>query len=204
MGNRKVICADAAVYLRQATVFDSVVTSLPDAEETGMDINEWRRWFVEMVALCAGKARHYAIFYQTDRKANGHLFSKAELVFKGLEKSGSNIIWHKIVLRRQPGMVDLYRPGFTHLICASKTGKCGKATPDVFERGKMIYDNAMGLNAVQMALSFIRNNCKSKEITDPFCGKGTIVAAAEKMGFTAVGVDIDPAQCQAAEKLRFK
>lgn len=91
------------------------------------------------------------------------------------------------------------------MICATKTGKPGKPTPDVIERGQMIYDNAMGLNAVRASLEFIRTNGKQTDlITDPFCGRGTILAAANKMGFNSVGCDIDEEQCKKARLLKFK
>lgn len=200
---RTVICADATEFLRDSKCFPAVVTSLPDAEETNMELSKWRQWFIDCVKTIAAKTETYAIFYQTDRKADGVLHSKAALVFKAAEMAGANVVWHKIVLRRQPGGVDLFRPGFTHLICVSKKGKSGKATADVFERGKMIYDNAMGLNAVRAALGFIKEVGKVSSVVDPFCGRGTILAAAEKMGMGAVGVDIDEKQCQYAREFSF-
>jgi DNA methylase len=200
---RTVINADATDFLRDAKSFPAVVTSLPDAEETNMELPKWREWFIGCVKTIAAKTDTYAIFYQTDRKADGVLHSKAALVFKAAELAGANVVWHKIVLRRQPGGIDLFRPGFTHLICLSKKGKSGKATADVFERGKMIYDNSMGLNAARVALGFIKDVGKTLLIVDPFCGRGTILAAAEKMGMDSVGVDIDEQQCQHAQTLKF-
>lgn len=113
MGSRTVICGDATAFIKKENWFQSVVTSLPDAEETNMDLSVWQKWFIECVSELVSKTKEYAIFYQTDRKINGELVSKANLVFKGIERAGGKILFHKIILRRGVGKIDLFRPGFT-------------------------------------------------------------------------------------------
>lgn len=199
---REVICADASEILKSEKEFDSIVTSLPDREETGMQFDEWQAWFTEMVRLIVSKVKNYAIFYQTDRKVDGHIIDKSFLVNYGIMSGGGHTIFHKVCLRRDPGKIDLFRPTFTHLICASRNLKSGKATLDVIHRGKTIYPNAMGYEACDLALRFIRDNSDTKKIVDPFCGRGSVLLFAEKYGFETFGIEIDPAQCEYARTLK--
>jgi hypothetical protein len=203
MGNREVICANTNLWIKSQTSFQAVITSLPDANEIGMDIHSWKDWFVEMVKTIVNLTKNgYAIFYQTDRRVDGILIDKSYLASKGAEMAGANTIFHKIMLRRDVGKVDFFRPTYTHLICFSKDKKAGRAIPDVINRGRMIYDNAMGLSACKMAVEFIKLNSQAKVICDPFCGSGSILAVANKYGFDAIGVDISQDQCKKSRKIK--
>ena len=200
MASRKVICTDTTDWIKSQQGIPSVITSLPDMEETGFDFITWKRWFVDMVTEIIQRVvpDGYSIFYQTDRKINGAIIDKSFLCNKGAEAAGVRAIWHKICLKREVGKVDLYRPTFTHLMCYSKTGNPGKATPDVMNAGKMIYKNAMGLTACRFACEFV----KPRIVFDPFCGQGSILAVANKLGLDAVGVDILEDQCEKSRRLQ--
>jgi hypothetical protein len=198
---RRVECADALTWLEGRRDVGAIVTSLPDAEEIGCSIAEWREWFgrgVESVVRATSK-RSPAIFYQTDRKSNGATVSKEALVFEASWRAGARVLWHKIVLRRDVGKVDLHRPGFTHLIAVSAEGTSGTASPDVLLRGRMVYPNAMGVAVAAFAVKYAA--LTSRSVVDPFCGRGTVVAMADALGLDAVGVDIDPEQVEAARSL---
>jgi hypothetical protein len=199
-----IVCADALPWMREGRTRGAVVTSLPDADEIGRSLPEWRAWFSEAAELCFGITEPAAatVFYQTDRKAEGQTHSKAALVLAAADRAGSRLLWHKIALRRAPGAVDLHRPGYTHLIAFSRNGRPGAATPDVFDAGPRLYPNGMGIKAARLAVSFAGQG--SRMILDPFCGRGTIPAVADALGLDAIGVDIDPAQCEAAGRLRLE
>jgi hypothetical protein len=198
---RDVFTADTAEWLKSQERFDAVVTSLPDAEETNMTSEAWEKWFVEMVAEIIKRTESYAVFYQTDRKIAGRCIDKSYLVHEGARIAGANMMWHKIMLRRDVGKVDLFRPTYTHLLCFSRTGTSGTATPDVLHAGEMIYKNAMGLGACRFAVEFIKTNSDATTITDPFCGRGSVLAVANSMGLDAVGVEILPEYAAASREL---
>lgn len=202
--SKQIICADALDWMRATDVRGAVVTSLPDSEEIGQMPEQWRGWFIEAAGLAMVLAvpTAPAIFYQTDRKAGGQTHSKAGLLLEAAAARNIPLLWHKIVLRRRPGTVDIHRPGFTHLMAFSVNGKPGAASPDVIERGDMIYPNAMGLKAASFAVRFAGG--LSRRIIDPFCGRGTVPAVADALGFDAIGVDIDKAQCERATALSLR
>lgn len=201
MPSREIICADALQWMRGPIAPGSVVTSLPDAEEIGLDHAAWADWFRRgaYYAMRLARPDSPAIFYQTDRKAKGALLSKPFLLMQAAEHAGMRLLWHKIVMRREPGKVDIHRPGYSHLMAFSEKGKPGAASPDIIARGQMVYPNAMGLIAARFACSFAGASCG--RIIDPFCGRGSIPAMANALGFSALGCDIDPAQCEHARKL---
>lgn len=167
------ICADALAWLEGRSDVGSVVTSLPDAEEIGADPDAWRAWFLRAAVLCFRAASSDApvLFYQTDRKAGGGIESKAALVLQSASECDARPLWHKIVLRRTVGAVDLHRPGFTHMIAFGRGARPGKATPDGIEGGPMLYPNAMGLKAASFAVRFAGQS--SSRIGAPFCGRET-------------------------------
>lgn len=200
--SKEIICADALRWMAETTVRGSVVTSLPDPEEIGATPDQWRGWFIEAAGLAMDLAKPLApsVFYQTDRKADGQTHSKAGLLLEAAAARGVRLLWHKVVLRRRVGAADLHRPGYTHLMAFSAKGKPGAASPDVIERGEMIYPNAMGLIPARVAVSFAGSF--DRLVIDPFCGRGTIPAVADALGFDAIGVDIDPSQCEKASRLR--
>lgn len=196
---RTVLNADSLPWLQKHCEVGAIITSLPDADEVFMTLADWRLWFTRAVRLCmqAASPDSCSIFYQTDRKHNGTLISKSHLVIRQASTAGVRLLWHKIVLRRDIGSVDLYRPGFTHMMAFSANMSAGASTADVFEAGKMIYRNAMGLNAAELAIRFA---CRKAEhlIVDPFCGRGSVLATANALGFNSLGIDIDDAQCREA------
>ena len=202
--SKEIICADALPWLSEHRNVGAVVTSLPDQNEIPNLTDEaWQRWFVDGARHCLLSTSPSAptIFYQTDRKRDGVLISKAFLLLKAAELEGHSLLWHKIVLRRAVGKVDMFRPGFTHLMAFSRSGRSGSVLPDVLDRGQMVYPNAMGLDAARFALEFARS--RSTRLLDPFCGRGTVPTLADFLGMEATGVDIDPEQCRHARELQF-
>lgn len=200
--SKQIVCADALPWLDEHRDVGSILTGLPDAEEIGAPIDEWMDWFTRAAFLCIQSTSPKAptIFCVTDRKADGRVVSKAKLIMTAAEQQGEvRLLWHKIVLRRDVGACDLHRPTYSHLLAFSRECGPGKATPDVIPAGRIIYKNAMGLNAAQSALTFAMSH--DTRLVDPFCGRGTVPAMAHALGLDAVGVDIDPEQCRFAESL---
>lgn len=198
---REVICADSLPWMSSHAGSGAVVTSLPDADECDMSFDAWLRWFDEALSLSMLTARDDcpAIFYQTDRKIDGRLVSKSQLCHDVAARHGYRCLWHKIVLRRGVGATDLFRPTYTHLIAFSRNGKPGRASPDVMECGRMVYPNAMGYIPARFAVEFCRS--LDAPIIDPFCGHGTVLAMADRIGLSSVGLDILPEQCIHARRL---
>lgn len=199
---RTVVCADATTWIKEQDRLDSTVTSLPDWDEVNMGFTNWLDWFADCVLnICTRVQNGYAVFYQTDRKYQSKLVSKSNMVISAALRAGLDLKQHKIILRRGEGKVDLFRPTYTHLMVFSRGAKQPPPYPDVFERGMMTYPNAMGLTAARYAVGLCVG--VSDTIFDPFCGRGTILAVANKLGLNAVGVDILEEQCEFARKLEF-
>ena len=59
----------------------------------------------------------------------------------------------------------------------------------------------MGVAACRVACQFIRDETDSQTIVDPFCGRGTLLAVANSMGFDAVGVDVGKQRVKSARAL---
>jgi len=190
------ICRDALPWLSANRDVGAIVTSLPDSDDLEMQLSTWEPWFVDAVVACmnSASATSCSIFYQTDRKINGRLVSKSHMLFRAAEIAGVRCLWHKIVLRRDVGMIDLYRPGFTHMIAFSRKLTSGMSTADVMHAGRVAYANAAGSEAARFAIEFAAHS--TRQLVDPFCGYGTFVHAASRIGMTALGIDIDPQQIE--------
>lgn len=199
---REVHCADALPWLRERGVIAGAcaITSLPDVSEVGVALAVWRPWFVEAARLVidAVPTESAAIFFQSDIKRDGEWIDKGQLVMRAAEAAGARVLFHKIVLRRPPGMPTGGRPAFTHLIAVSRALRCPDvlALPDVIaDAGGQKWVRAMGVRAAAHAVRFAREHVgaalgQAPVIVDPFCGVGTVLAVANALGLDAIGVEL--------------
>lgn len=187
---------DGIAFLERGRLPDdhAIVTSLPDhGELPELGVDGWRRWFVNTVALACRAVgdEAVAIFYQTDVKHDGRWIDKGHLVMRGADDAGSHALWHKIVCRVPPGAITFGRPAYAHLICVSRARRLspGASTADVLPSlGTMTWSRAMGAAACEVAATFVAST-GAHAIVDPFCGLGSILAAANAHGLDAIGVE---------------
>lgn len=205
---RTVHCADALEWLQDAGVLEgaSIVTSLPDVSEVGMSIEQWKPWFLEAATrvLRSVPDDGVAIFFQSDLKKGGVWIDKGYLVSRAAESVGMELLWHKIVCRRPPGTLTFGRPAYSHMLCFSRGVRedLGRAGPDVLpDAGEMTWVRAMGLEACSTAIRWILRNTKSRTIVDPFCGIGTTLAVANRLGVDALGVELNRKRASQAREL---
>jgi hypothetical protein len=101
-------------------------------------------------------------------------------------------------------MLTMGRPGFTHLIAVSRAMKCPDVLPipDVIvDAGRQPWVRAMGVRAAGHAVRFARDQVKATTVFDPFCGVGTVLAAANALGLDALGVEKARKRCEEARAL---
>lgn len=203
-GKRVIYCRDALAWLRGRSGLECIVTSLPEmAEGSWKDVAGYRAFFMEAAGLCLSAVADtgYVVFLQTDRKRDGWIDKSYWLNAAG-EAAGMRLLWHKVALRVEVGKTDLYRPGWSHMLCFSRAGRIGVPFADVVERGEMTYADAFGQTAVRAVLEWLSRQGVRK-VVDPFVGSGTVVAMANALGMDAVGVDVDKKQCERARSLTF-
>jgi len=208
-GLRTVVQADALVWMKDTSAPEkaSVVTSLPDVSELShLDFDGWRAWFMDAARQVIRwvPAGGVSIFYQSDIRIGAAWVDKGYLVMRAAEEERATIAWHKVVCRKPAGTIGLGRPSYSHMICVSReTRKVPrKPGPDVLpDAGFMPWSKAMGVTACRVACQFIRDETESSVVVDPFCGRGTLLAVANAMGFDAIGVDLGAARCKSARAL---
>lgn len=198
---RNVFCDDSKKWL-VGKRFKIIITSLPDMEEVGLNKDGWMLWIKDIIKLlidCIGDDG-VIFFYQTDRKYNGEIIDKKSIIANEFLLNGHKNILSKIVLKRDVGKVDLFRPTYSNLFGFSKKVKSGTATPDVVFSGKMLYKNAMGFNAVELCINFLKSKKIKDVVVDPFCGMGSVLKIANTLGYDSLGVDILEKQVTEAKK----
>lgn len=204
--------ADALEWLRAqpVSVFAnaSFVTSLPDHSEfQSLTLGQWKAWFTDTAALVMERCPEegVAIFYQRDQKQEGAWIDKAFLIQKAAERVGHAQLWHKIVCRARPGSATFGQPGFSHLLCFSRgvRAEVARSTPDVLPlAGEQTWTRGMGLLACEAACRFILEQTSSRTVIDPFCGHGTVLAVANELGMSAIGVEKGRKRAEKAELLQ--
>ena len=203
---RTVVCGDAVAWLENRVELPCVVTSLPDVSELQgpplyiSSATQYKSWFRHTVATIVSKLSpgSVAVFAQTDTARDGEFISKAALCFSGAEDAGGKPLWHKIALRREVGLIGFGKmPAYTHwLAFASPKGGLVRAKvgtvgfPDVLHRGDVVWSKAMGVDAAVWTARFLRHDIGATEVCDPFCGSGTMLAAANFLGLDALGVEL--------------
>lgn len=202
---RDVVLGDAVNWLRdlaEAGAYGAVVFSPPDPDTMGMEVPDWKVWFAEatLAALDATGRKYPLVLSVADRKAGGRWIPKDALVVQAAWETGwADVLWHKIVLRRKVGHVNIWRPGYDHLLAVGGPGcRPGKATPDVIERGPALWFRGIGLNVATVTVRFIMETAPGARVLNPFCGMGTMLAVANDYGLDAAGCDNDPGMAEAS------
>jgi hypothetical protein len=184
----------------------SIITSLPDVSELpSLGFDGWRRWFVDAAALsmeCASDDG-VAIFFQSDIRHRGVWVDKGALVSEAATRTGMTLMFHKIVCRLPPGTLTSGRASYAHLLGFGRTARPPRrATPDVLADGGFRPGRkAMGVNACQEACEVVRRDTTNRTVIDPFCGWGTVLAVANALGLSAIGVDHSERMCRRARSL---
>ena len=206
--HRTVHCADAIPWMqaRGRITGACAVTSLPDISEVGLTLPVWREWFLAAVQLVVAAVPDdsAAIFFQSDIKRDGCWIDKGALVMSAAEAAGARVLFHKLICRRPPGTLTLGRPGYTHLIAVSRTLRCPDVLPipDIItDAGRQPWVRAMGVRAAAHAVRFARDQAGAKVIFDPFCGVGTVLAVANRLGLDALGVEKAKKRCEQSRQL---
>ncbi len=206
---RIIHCADSIPWLEEHRPVEgaSVITSLPDVSGLPeLGLSEWKTWFVDAAKLCleATPDDGVTIFYQTDIKVAGVWVDKGYLCQKAAESAGAELLWHKIFCRQPVGQTAFGRPGYTHLLCFSRGIRdvVARSYADVFaSTGKMTWSRAMGLDACEFACRYVQSHTNSHLILDPFCGKGSVLAVANRRGLDAVGIELSKRRARKARSL---
>ena len=189
-----------------ASLRTSVITSLPDVSELELDLVGWKAWFVasaEKVIRWVPEGG-LAIFFQSDIRLRGAIVDKSSLIVRAAEAAGADIVFHKIVCRNPPGTIAYGRPSWSHMIALAHGPwePPRSPGPEVLPAaGFMPWSRAMGVEACREACRYLRENTTTETVVDPFCGQGTVLAVAESMGFSAIGVERSTKRCKAARNL---
>jgi len=209
---REVIHGDAVAWLaaRAGAPGGSVITSIPDVSEVGTGLEPWLEWFAAAARVCllAAAADGLCVFFQTDIKREGRWISKAGLILREAAALELPLLFHKIVCRRPPGSIVNGRPGFSHLLAFSREAReePGRATPDVLpDLGVMPWSRSMGVRAAEAAVSAVRRLAPTTtRVIAPFCGLGTVLAAANDAGLDAVGIERNRKRAAAARRFSMR
>jgi hypothetical protein len=215
--NWNIICDDSLKWLSRQNdrSIANVLTGLPDMNEVNMELPQYLEFFRTIADLIFKKLSDYgyAIFIQTDRKFDGQTIDKSYHLTDVAYKNEIKLVWHKIVLQRDVGKIDLHRPTYSHVLCYTRNGKPGAAFQDVFPVSDKLYENATPQNACYRSAEYLYTVSKSRgsgikdgnetggDVIDPFVGRGTAGVACLRAGLTFIGIDIDEEQCQRSRDL---
>jgi hypothetical protein len=206
---RTVHHADALVWLERAGRLHgaSAITSLPDISELpGLGFAGWRRWFEDaaVAVMNAVPDEGVAIFFQSDVCHAGLWVDKGQLVARTAERARMHHLFHWIVCRQPAGTVATGRATYSHLVGYARAPRPprGKGVAHVLpDAGFMPGTKAMGVRACMAACQFVIDQTNTRQVVDPFCGWGTVLAVANAMGLDAVGIDRSARMCRRARKL---
>lgn len=206
---RDVFCTDALEWLKQYQDPGgrSFLGSLPDISEfPGYSLESWKDWFQQTAELILDKTSRdgVTIFFQSDIKFNGLWVDKSFLIQKVAEKLGHHLLWHKIFCRAPAGTIMFGRPSYSHMLCFSRTiiPDISKSTADVIpDLGEKTWVRGMGLQASLMASDFVKKHTETKTLVNPFCGEGSVLAAANYVGLHSIGIERSPKRAQKAKTL---
>lgn len=198
--SRAVEQADLFDWLPEHAGQGPVVSMLPDAADLRVSHEVWASWYAAAARACFRASSGPTILACTDRKGGGEWFSKPALLMAaaGDERAGP-LLWHKIILRRLPGQRDLHWPTYSHLL-AWGPGRPGAARPDVIAGAHRISKGSISAEAARLVADYLAE-LGARLILNPACGYGTLLAAANAVGISSAGCDVDPAMVEASRGL---
>ena len=204
------MCEDAIEWLTnlEPIAGSSFVASMPDISEfPGYSLAQWKEWFVNAATLILSRTPEngVSIFYQSDIKVDGTWVDKGYLCQKAAENLGHELLWHKIICRSPAGIATFGRPAYSHMLCFSKSLRVdvAKSTADVVpDLGEKTWQRGMGLEACLMAAKFIKEQTSSHQMINPFCGEGSMLAAANIYELDALGIERSPKRAEKARSLQ--
>lgn len=178
-----------------------VVAVLPDAAEIDATQDEWAAWFTSTAFACFVAAGDGPVaFVQTDRRVDGRWISKPTMIDRAAADAPvpRTLTLHTIIMRRQPGQMDLKRPTYSHLLAYG--GKPGNRAPDIIAGGRPIWRNGVGVEAAYAVADWMAQQDVDR-VLNPCCGHGTLLAAIEQRGVDVYGCDVDPERADIARTL---
>ncbi|MBS1960686.1 MAG: hypothetical protein JST04_00610 [Bdellovibrionales bacterium] len=201
---------DALAWLRAHAPIPgaSLVASLPDYSEfPGLSLGEWKSWFTDAASLVLASTpdEGVAIFFQSDIKHEGEWIDKSYLVQRAAEASGHALLFHKVLCRAAPGATTFGKPAYSHLLAFSRTVRppAERSTADVIpDLGDKAWVRGMGFAACRIAVDLVVRETPTRTIVNPFCGYGSVLAAANAAGLRAVGIERSPKRADRARRLR--
>eukprot|EP00439_Symbiodinium_sp_Y106_P068053 s108_g11.t1 len=224
---REVRCEDALPWLRSARLppCSGVLTGVPDIHEldSKLSIEGYIEWFQTVVKLVleAIPENGRAIFMQTDvkvtrdgqhgRNASGGSYwqwlDKAHLALQAASQvPRARLLWHRVVFsgKLQAGGRSGFSAGYTHYLCFA-TGDTEEALdrgafPDVIRKGLSTWTSGSGAHAVQLACSYLKAQ-GILTVVDPFCGEGSVLAIANALGLSSIGLEKSGKRAKQAQTL---
>jgi hypothetical protein len=208
---REIHCTDFFEWEKTTNILpgSSFVTSLPDISEFNLDLENWKKWFISTAQLILKKTPKdgVTIFFQTDIKKEGRWIDKAFLIQRAAFELEIDQLFHKIVCRVPPGIATKGKPAYSHLLCFSKdiTLDPGKSTADVLsETGSKTWERGMGVNVSLSIGKFLKQQILCETVINPFCGEGSMLAAANYFDMNAIGIERSPKRAEKAQMLVIK
>ena len=202
--------ADALVWLAEQPPLSgcSIITSMPDISEfPKFTLPEWKTWFTDTAALVLTRCpdEGLTLFFQTDIKRDGVWVDKGYLCQKAAERTGHELVAHKIICRAPAGITTFGRPAYSHLLCFSKSirPEIAKSLTDVLpDAGETTWTRGMGTKACELACRMVMNYTDTHTIVDPFCGHGSVLAVVNSLGLNAIGVELSLKRAKKAMSLK--
>lgn len=208
--SRVVHCEDATSWLSKQDPLSSssLVASLPDVSEfPGHSRAQWEEWFVATASLILSKTPEsgVTVFFQSDIRVDNEWLDKGFLCQLAARELGVALIWHKIACRKPPGQITFGRAGYSHILCFSKgVREAGQAKfPDVLATvGDKSWERGMGVEPCMLIARFIAECTDSTIVINPFCGHGSMLAAANAFELCAVGIERSNKRAEIAKTLK--
>jgi hypothetical protein len=207
--DRHLICGDAIEWLQSNAIAQdaSIIASMPDISEfPQLSLSEWKNWFGDTaeIILKATPENQVTIFYQSDIKYEGEWVDKSFIIQSKAQKLGHKLLWHKIACRHPVDTVTFGRPSYSHILCFSKKLNLDMkfSTADVLgDIGEQTWVRGMGFQACAMIAKFLKNQAQTSTLIHPFCGEGSMIAWANHVGLSAIGIDRSPKRIEKAKSL---
>ena len=176
---------------------DLFFTGIPDFEELGdKNIAKYETFIFATLQHVDRivKRDGFVVFCQTDRKMDGGIYAKHVEIIRIMKENHFNLKDYKILVKDRTDKVNLYRLNYSHILVFTKEGKIplskkkGDYLKDLWVYTMPENKNFWPEEFCDLVVSTF--TLPTDLVVDPFCGRGTVLKSAKKLGRYYFGAEI--------------
>ena len=139
------------------------------------------------------KDKGFVLMMQTDRKLNGTIYPKQDIIKVCMRMAGMKLYQHKIYVKNKIDKKNLYQLNYANILIFTRNGKIKQSKVSKFLQDVFVYEyDSFGTFDPLFVYLILDVFTKENDIVlDPFAGRGTVCVCAKESKRKYIGIEYD-------------